>query len=185
MAPPRTYDLELLKRLVRNHPDWSYHEYARVLTDDMRARTGDPRYPVILPNTVAAAISRYRDRWREDGIRVDDNRMPVYRELIPARWRVSPAHKMDTPLKHLRTIARLRRGLGASQMDARQALAFERRLRERREVVDVTPNGRPVIRPAAHWELDGKGELIEIVAQPAPGQLRQVGVPELVFSDRD
>ena len=169
MAPPRTFDYELLKQLVREHPDWSYHEYARVLTRDMRDKTGDPKYPAVMPNAIAAAISRNRDRWVDEGLMVEDQRLPIYTELIPARWRIPEAYRMDTHLRKLRTLARLRRGLGADPRAARQALQFERTLRERKEVVDITAQGRPVTRPAAPWELDDRGELIEIVAQPERG----------------
>jgi len=173
MAPQRTFDYDLLKQLVKEHPDWSYHEYAKVLTLDMRNKTGDPGYPAVMTNAVAATISRYKDRWTEEGVDIRDQRMPVYNELIPERWRVSETHRMDTKLRKLRTIARLRRGLGATDKDARQALQFERALRENKEVVDVTPQGRPVVRPAAPWELDSTGELIEIVAQPEPESNRR------------
>jgi hypothetical protein len=174
MAPPRTFDYELLKQLVREHPDWSYHDYARVLTLDMRNRTGDPGYPFVMPNTVAAAIGRNRDRWAEEGIRIEDNRVPVYSELIPRSWYIAPSHKMDTELRHLRVIARLRRGVETSSKEERQARQFEQRLRTRREVVDVSPRGRPVIRPAEPWELDETGQLREIVAQPRPRELQGV-----------
>jgi len=166
MAPPRTFDYDLLKQLVRDHPDWSYHEYASVLTLDMRQKTGDPSYPAVMPNSVAAAISRNRDRWRDDGVLIEDQRVPVYSELIPARWHIPEVYKMDTHLRKLRTLARLRRGLGAAPREARQALQFERTLRDRKEVVDVTPQGRPIIRPAAPWELDSDGGLIDVVARP-------------------
>ena len=168
MAPPRTFDYDLLKQLVKNHPDWSYHQYAQVLTQDMRNKTGDPRYPAIMPNSVAAAISRNRDRWRDEGLNISDQRVPVYRELIPERWRVSPSERMATELRHLRTLARLRRGEGATGKEARQALQFERRLRSNREVVDVTQRGHVVVRPAMPWELDSTGSLTEIVAQVEP-----------------
>lgn len=168
MAPPRTFDYDLLKELVKQHPGWSYHQYAQTLTQDMRNKTGDPHYPMVMPNSVAAAISRHRDRWREEGLTITDQRVPVYKELIPERWRVTPADRMATELRHLRTLARLRRGEGATGKEARQALQFERRLRDRREVVDVTPRGRVVIRPATAWELDSTGNLIEVVAQVEP-----------------
>lgn len=168
MAPRRTFDYDLLKELIKQHPDWSYHQYGQVLTRDMRNRTGDPHYPAVMPNAVAAAISRYKDRWAQDGLFITDQRVPVYKELIPERWRVTETDRMATELRHLRTIARLRRGDGATGKEARQALQFERRLRDRREVVDVTPRGRVVVRPAMPWELDSTGNLIEIVAQVEP-----------------
>ena len=168
MAPRRTFDYDLLKELVKQHPDWSYHQYAQTLTRDMRNKTGDPGYPVVLSNAVAAVISRYKDRWAEQGLIITDQRVPVYKELIPERWRITPDDRMATELRHLRTLARLRRGEGASGKDARQALQFERRLRDNREVVDVTPRGRVVVRPAMPWELDSTGNLVEIVAQVEP-----------------
>lgn len=168
MAPQRTFDYDLLKQLVREHPDWSYHEYAKVLTLDMRNRLKDPHYPAVMPNSVAAAISRNRDRWRDEGVDIRDQRIPVYRELIPERWHIPEIYRMDVHLRKLRTLARLRRGLGANPREARQALQFERTLRERKEVVDITPQGRPVLRPAAPWELNEQGQLLDVVAQPEP-----------------
>lgn len=168
MAPPRTFDYDLLKQLVRDHPDWSYHQYAQTLTLDMRNKLGDPHYPAIMPNSVAAAISRHRDRWIEDGLKIQDERVPVYSELIPTRWHIPEIYRMDVHLRKLRTLARLRRGLGANPKEARQALQFEQTLRARKQVVDITPQGRPVLRPAAPWELDETGELIDVVAMPEP-----------------
>jgi hypothetical protein len=142
----------------------------------MRNKTGDKGYPAVMPNSVAATISRYRDRWADDGLVVPDQRMPVYRELIPERWHLPESERMNTHIRKLRTLARLRRGIGAEPKDARQALQFERTLRERKEVVDVTPQGRPVVRPAAPWELDETGELREIVAQPGPQERKRLKV---------
>lgn len=172
MAPPRTFDYDLLKKLVRDHPDWSYHEYARVLTEDTRDKTRDPNFPAIMPNTIAAAISRNRDRWRDEGIDVEDNRVPIYTELIPSSWHVAPAHRMDVPLRKLRALAAIRRGLHVEPRERRQALQFERYLNETKQVVDLSARGIPQVRPAEDWELNPDGSLIEVVAQPLRAAVR-------------
>ena len=165
MANPRLINYDLLKQLLRDHPDWSYHQYARVINEDLGRR--DPNARLILPNSIASAISRYRAQWEADGLTVPNQRLPVYSELIPPEWRLSPNHRMDVKIRKLRTIAALRRGLEVTDARAvRQALQFERELRERREVVDISRRGIPYLRPAEPWELDDQGELTDIVARP-------------------
>ena len=66
MAPPRTFDYELLKRLVREHPEWPYADYADVLTRD--ARQGNPRAPRVKPDSV-----RRRFLFRLDGAKENEH----------------------------------------------------------------------------------------------------------------
>jgi len=169
MAPPRSYSYALLQQLVVEHPDWSYQEYAKALTADMRKTLNDPGYPAVLSNSVAAAISRYRERWADEGVAVPE-KGPKRADLIP--WQNIPEkHKMHVYLRKLRTLAMLRRGEHPSNpREERQARQFERELRQAKQVVDLGPLGRPLLRPAEPWELDSEGELIDVVAMPEPAK---------------
>lgn len=161
MAARLTFDYDLLKELIRDHPDWSNIQYAAKLSEDAD-------HPV-RPNSVAAAISRHRTRWAAEGVACEQRTGP-YPELIPwARGRVAQRHQMHMYLRYLRTLARHRRGWEVYDEDIlRNALHFERQLRARLQVVDLTTRGMPVLRPAEPHELDARGQLIEIVAQPRP-----------------
>jgi hypothetical protein len=159
MAPPRSFDYELLKQLVREHPDWTMHQYATELT----AHNPAGQEPV-RRDAVTAAIGRNRDRWKLDGVDAGwDRRQPVYGELIP--WSpMKEQFKMHVYLRKLRTIARMRRGLTVdSPRETRQALQFEKMLRETKQVVTLGPRGRPVLVQAREDELDPDGQLIELV----------------------
>jgi hypothetical protein len=163
MPASRTFSYEYLKRLVQEHPDWSHHEYANALTDEVRTRLRDPGYPRIKPNTVAAALSRYRDAWLEQGAKIPVRRIGLGR-MIP--WVGIPeGYRMDTKLRRLRTLAQLEAGQAVEPRAARLAEQFARSLRERREVVDLTPTGRPIQRPARADEIDGTGELLSLYSR--------------------
>lgn len=161
MPAPRLINYELLQRLMREHPDWSMGEYADALTEHMRQE--DPAARRIMPSSVAAAISRFRDTWEEEGHFVRQRKAGQRR--LP--WvNIPEAHWMDTPLRRLRVLDRLARGEKVGDPKAlRWALMFERRLRERSQVVDLTPQGRPVIRPARADEIDGTGALLSLYAR--------------------
>jgi len=181
MPPPRSFDYDLLKDLIREHSDWQYHEYATALTKKLRE--SDPDAIAILPNTVSQIFSRYRDRWKDEGVPMPERGLPahrgqqVYTELI--WWQGIPAEqRMHTYLRKLRDIARMRRGLEVgSKYGAKQATEFEERLRATKQVVDVVA-GTPVLRLAKPEELDGTGELIEIVARP-PGGYANLARPQV------
>ena len=70
MAPPRTFDFDVLKRLLKDHPEWTYTQLADALTDDNRtASTDDPRHNlIVVPHIVAATISRLRAQWEAEGV---------------------------------------------------------------------------------------------------------------------
>jgi hypothetical protein len=162
MPASRTFSYEYLKELVQQYPDWSHQEYAEVLTQEVRTRLGDPGHPRILPNTVAAALSRYRDTWLEQGARVPARRGTG--RMIP--WVGIPeAYRMDTKLRKLRTLAQIDAGVQVEPRLARLAEQFARGLREMRQVVDLTSGGRPVIRAARPDEVDGTGELLSLYAR--------------------
>lgn len=172
MAPPRTFDYDLLKRLLRESPEWPYSRYADVLTED--ARTRDPLAPRVKPDAIRRVVSQYRDEWeKDDGIRFPARGL-VYGELLPPLTAVAENHWMATPLRYLREIAKERRGQAALTDNEKtvrgQALRWEGRLRESKEIVDIAEGGQVVVRPARADELDEQGDLLEIVAWVLPGQ---------------
>ena len=173
MAPPRTFDYDLLKRLVRDHPEWPYAFYAEVLTRD--ARTRDRKAPVVLPDSVRRVVSQYRAQWQDEGVTVPV-RGVIHADLMPPLGSVAPNQRMSTPLRYLREVSAWRRGeqpVGdAGRNIRRQALRWAARLQENREIVDVTDNGFVEIRPARADELDERGNLLELAAWAIPG-----GVP--------
>jgi hypothetical protein len=173
MAPPRTIDYERLKRLVREHPDWTYPRYAEDLTAEARKR--DPRAPRVVPDSLRRVVSQYRDQWQDEGLTVPD-RGTVFKDLLPPTGSLTENQRMSTPVRYLREVSKQRRGeepyTPTEATMRRQALRWEARLRGNREIVDFNDNGTVVVRPARADELDGKGELIELAAWVLPG-----GVP--------
>jgi hypothetical protein len=174
MAPPRTFDYETLRRLVREHPDWSYHMYARGLT--LEARKRDSKAPWVKSSAIQNVISRYRDEWNDQGdlIRFRNTRYP---ELLPELGRIAVDYRNHVILRRLRTLARLNRGEPVYDTSvAAQALRWEAQRRERHEVVDISARGKPFLRAAEPWELDDQGELVALVAwliQPPDPHLEQ------------
>lgn len=170
MAPPRTFDYDLLKRLVRDHPGWPHDRYADVLTKDVRR--SNPSAPRVLPHSISRVISLYRDKWQEEGVTLTQ-RGVVFGRLVPPLGAVAPSQRMATPLRYLREIAKQRQGLKPvtdnERVLRRQALRWEERMRENREIADISPNGIVVTRPAGAGELDDEGELIELAAWALPG----------------
>lgn len=170
MAPPRTFDYDLLRRLIREHPDWSYAQYADRLTGD--AREKDPGAPRVLPDSARRVVSQYRDQWEEQGVRMPA-RGVVHADLLPPLGSVAPNQRMSTPLRYLREVSKERRHeepfTDAEATMRRQALKWETRLRANKEIVDLGEHGRVLVRAARPDELDGKGELKEIAAWALPG----------------
>lgn len=172
MAPPRTFNYEWLKRLIREHPDWTYPMYAQVLT--MAARKKDPGAPEVLPDSLRRVVSQYRDQWEGEGLTIP-RRGIVNTDLLPPAGSVAPDQRMKTPLRYLREISKHRRGeepyTSTEATMRRQALKWETRQRENREIVDITDNGVVIVRPARADELDDKGNLKELVAWILPGHV--------------
>lgn len=168
MVPPRVIDYQALRSLVHAHPDWSYNALADALTE--QARSKDPSAPRVNPGSVGAAISRYREQWAEEGYEIGEAKT-IYSDLI--WWATAPDHKMDRIMRFLRAIVRMRLGLYVGdQWLVRNAPDFEHNLRKLKEVVDVSPEGRPYVRPARADELNEQGELIEITARKPEGYTR-------------
>lgn len=172
MAPPRTFSYERLKRLIADHPHWTYPQYADVLTEDNR-RT-DPGSPRVIPASVGRVVSQYRSEWEEEGVDFP-SRGTVNTDLLPPTGSIAPSQRMTTPLRYLREISKQRRGedpyTHTEATMRRQALKWEIRLRENREMVDFNENGTVIVRPARADELDSKGNLKELVAWVLPGHV--------------
>jgi hypothetical protein len=170
MAPPRTFDYDLLKRVLAEHPDWQYAQYADVLTKDVRTR--DPQAPRVLPESVRRVVWQYRTKWEEDGVRFAQ-RGVVHADLLPPTGMVAPNQRMTTPLRYLREVSKQRRGenpvTDAESVIRRQALRWEVRLKENREIVDITEHGFVEVRPARADELDEQGNLLDLAAWAVPG----------------
>jgi hypothetical protein len=168
MAPPRTFDYELLKRLLREHPDWPMYLLAKTLSEDNWTR--NPHAQPVRENAVATAISKHRFEWQFEGVPVGDRRNPIYDDLIPPTWKVAEGQRMHIHLRKLRTLGRLRRGtdVGSDPKGERQALQFEGKLRETSQVVDISPKGVPYLRSAEPWELDEDGNLLDVVGRAKP-----------------
>lgn len=161
MSASRTFPYESLERLIRDHPGWSHQQYADKITDQMREK--DPTAPRIKVNTISVAIARYRPIWAERGV-VAPFKPGGIRLLpwtgIPDRW------LMDTNLRKLRLLARI--DAGEDDLDPREvkvALKFRDGLRAAKQVVDLSPQGRPVVRAARPDEVDGTGELLSLLAR--------------------
>lgn len=171
MAPPRTFSYERLKRLIRDHPHWTYPQYADVLTEDNRR--SEPGSPRVNPDSVRRVANVYRAEWEEEGVKYP-SRGTVNTDLLPPTGSVAPSQRMTTPLRYLREISKQRRGeepyTPTEAAMRRQALRWEARLRENREIVDVTSNGIVEVRPARADELDDQGQLIELAAWAIPGR---------------
>ena len=170
MAPPRTFDYDLLKRLIREHPEWGYARYADVLTEE--ARKDDPRCPRVLPDSTRRVVSQYRDQWADEGMQIP-SRGVILADLLPPLATVAPSQRMATELRYLREISKERRGEhpvtdNESTMRHR-AIRWEARMRENREIVDVTELGIVEVRPARAHELNEDGSLTEIAAWAVPG----------------
>lgn len=170
MAPPRTFDYDVLNQVIRDHPAWSNQQYADVMTQFERRVRGDPGYPPVKANAIARAISQMRTTWEAEGRPVRDR---PYGRLIP--WPGIPQDFiMDTSLRHLKTLEKARLGQPVSVRDHRQALAFEDRLRRQRRVVDIRANGKPFERIAEPHELDASGRLIKLTADVRPEWLAKM-----------
>jgi hypothetical protein len=170
MAPPRTFDYDLLKRLLRDHPEKPYADYADVLTVD--ARRKDPHAPRVKPDAVRRVVSQYRDDWKDEGL-VLPARGVVMADLAPPLGTVAPNQRMTTPLRYLREISKERRGEApVTENEAivrRQAIRWEARMMENREIVDIIATGTVEVRPARADELDKDGNLLELAAWALPG----------------
>jgi IS4 transposase len=165
MAPRSTFDVKLLQQLVTEHPEMTYEQYAKILTEDMRAKHGYS-YPAVPVATVRTRVSQNRYKWQLEGVTVPLRGAKA--DLIP--WPLAPEYRMHVLVRKLRTLDRLRRGERPQGRHAareeRQARDFEANLRQSKHLVDLDIHGEPVTRPATADELGPDGELLDIVARP-------------------
>lgn len=171
MAPTPTYNKDELFRLVEQHPDETHYEIARALTKWNYAHGRDVTVNV---HTVSQAIHRYRDEMTERGILVG-NRNPesaLIKELKRnSGTRSFPADQStaNLVLRRLRQADRLARGLKMSDpREDAKARSWVAQRNALREVVDVSEDGVPYLRPAEPWELDAGGQLVSLICQPKP-----------------
>lgn len=170
MAPPRTFSLDLLKELVRDHPTWTNRQYAEALTADNREHG---RQATVSPHLVSATISAKREEWEEGGLLAPRKRRTSQLvAALTANTGVTIPDMMQDQieLRRLRQLDRIDAGLpvGGHDGEADRALAFESMLRRERKVVDLYPDGAVFLRAAAPHELTDHNELISIVASYRP-----------------
>lgn len=181
MATERTFDYDYLRDLLRQHPDWPLNKLANHVTEHERQVQKDPHYGPILPPAIASAKSRYRDAWAAEGVS-----MPLLRRASTARnqpWTNIPKEYWnDVRIEYLRTLTRIARGeTGISPAHQQGAESYARRLRDNREVIDLSVQGKPYTRAARPDELDQEGNLVTYHSR-FPGltseQWTSLGTPE-------
>lgn len=170
MAPPRTFDVDLLKQLIQADPEQSNPQLAAALTEHNRA---SGRTNIVTPHVVAATISRLRPQWEAEGIIAPRKRRTsdLVARLVRNTGTTIPDYLQDQiELRRLRQIDRIRDGLpvGGHDGEATRALTFEQKLIAGCQVIDLYPDGTVLIRDAAPWELDSEGHLIDIVTAYRP-----------------
>lgn len=175
MATERTYDYDYLRKLLREHPTWPHRQIAAAITEHERQKRKDPTYPAITVHAIASAKYRYRDTW--DELAGEDGRRIVSLKHDP-NLRSQPfnnlpkEHYYDYEIQALRTLSRLARGEPVAEKRRKEAENLAKRLRNRREVIDLNWEGKPYIRAARPDEVDGEGYLIECAAK-YPGLTEQ------------
>jgi hypothetical protein len=173
MPAPPAFDYDLLRDLYLQHADdgWSTGQYQAALTEAIRAT--DPAAEMPLATTIRSVISRHRVEWDQAAHRDTHQRTARYIEIAPPEGALASAYKMDTPIRYLREVAADARGsVPTTQPGIRTrttALNWAARMRAERQLVDLTPDGRPYTRPAKPHELNGLGELISLAAWLIPG----------------
>jgi hypothetical protein len=179
LAPPRSFDYDVLNQVMRDNPELKSRQLADIMTNYERChckqgthwlqdrQCGSPDYPRIQANGISRVVSQLRNTWEEEGRPVRDR---PFGRLIP--WSGIPQeYVMDTSLRHLKTLALLAKGQTVTPQRERQALAFRARLEDEKIVIDITDEGRPYERPANPDELDKSGGLKKLTADVRPGWL--------------
>jgi len=180
MPPPRTFDYDVLNRLVRDHPEYSNIQYASIMTQYERDTRHDEHYPMILPNAIARAISQFRARWADEGRPIKPRQ---YGRLVP--WPGLPhASLMAAPMRHIKTLAKLKLNQRVPAKDERLARRFVARLEAGRQIVDIDDQtGKVLIRDARPDELDSSGRLIKPTADVRQAWLDKAGEPDPLDHD--
>jgi hypothetical protein len=170
MAPPRTFELDALKDLLKNEPDWSNVRYAQALTDANKAK-GLSIF--VSPQSVAQAIYTHRWEWEAEGIsiRVKRRRSGLVSALTANTGITIPDGPLQSQmeLRYMRALDRMAEGLPVKPESLIvPARNWEARLRRERHVIDLYPDGTVFERPAAPHELDRYNQLVSIVAAYRP-----------------
>jgi len=174
MAPRHGYDPELLLQFLMAHPEWSAYRVALELTEDNK-RSNDPwrKTNVVTTSTIYAARRQNRAKWAARGFTLPEmpRRTKLVRDLLAntgTRKLARDEHQGNVSIRRLRQLQRYRDGLAVEQIELQKAMRWEADRRANREVVDVGPDGLVFIRPAMPHELDGLGNLIDLIAMPKP-----------------
>lgn len=169
MSARASFNLELLRHLRTEHPDWSNDRLAEALNDDNEVN-GRPR--TVTANTVSAAVTRNRAKWKAQGFSLPRLRRQSawLRELMEYRGYLTigtEENKGNVTLRRLRACERLSLGLSVNPDEAEKARRWEELRRAERTVVDLSM-GRAILRAAEPWELDAHGNLRALYALPQP-----------------
>lgn len=178
MPARRLLDYDLLKQVFFEHPDWTSEQMARVLGD--AARKSDPTAADPNPTAVKVAILRNKDSWARAAGLVAPQRTPRGNGVpvgmggfLPPPGSVAKGHTKDTPLRHMRILANRAAGTESLAMDAgdkqAEALSWQGALKTRREILDLTSDGIPVVRRCVAAELDDDGNPRATAAWQLPG----------------
>src|SRR6185437_14144838 len=173
MAPPRSFDYDVLNQVMLDRPELESQQLADILTDYERfhcrqgihwlrgKQCGSPDYPVIQPNSISRVVSQMRAVWEDEDRPVRDR---PYGRLLP--WPGLPFESaMSTPMRHLKTLARSELGQTVTEQAKRQALNFKARLEAKKTLIDIDDDGMPLERPARPDELDSSGSLLRLYAE--------------------
>ncbi|TVZ01220.1 hypothetical protein EAS64_33620 [Trebonia kvetii] len=159
MAPPRSFDWDLLKRLAIEHPDWGIFQYGKALDND-NAEHGRP--PVNL-SSVKTVLSRKGPEWG-----YAPKAVVRYDEMAPPPGTLATEHKMHTLMRYLRDLAAADRGhepdTASGRMLRQTSLTWREEMIADRRIVDLTADGQPIVREARSEELSAEGEPLSLMA---------------------
>jgi hypothetical protein len=164
VAMERTFDYEQLRKLIRDHPEWSHRQLAAAMTEYERKARRDPGHPAVSVHAVASTKYRYRDQWTEQGDNIQSSKKDPARRSQPFNH-LPRDHYHGYEIQALRTQSKIDRGEPVTGKRRREAENLFRKLRSTGSVIDVTCQGEPYIRPARPDEIDGEGNLIEYAAR--------------------
>lgn len=163
MPTERTFDYDYLRRTLREHPEWSYRQVARAVTENERVCRNDPSYPPVSVHAIASVKMRYRDTWAENGTVVTDSKMSPVKRTQPFSG-LPMQYWHNYLIQNLRILVRLANGQTELGKDtakkAREAELLAARLDRTKSVIDVDFRGEPYIREARPDERDQEGNLL-------------------------
>jgi hypothetical protein len=161
-------------------PDWPHRQIAAAITEREREIRNDPTYPAITVHAIASAKYRYRDQWEALGDQVGNGKRDPTRRSQP--FNNLPKGAFDAyEIQVLRTLSSIARGNPVSDKRRKEAENLTKHLRARREVIDLTFDGKIYRRKARPDEIDSEGNLIEYAAKYpglTDGQWKALGTPQ-------